>query len=146
MHVGSSWINFVLQILKKDILIPETIDPDVVGYPPRILITARTNVDFTSPKIHIEGLDRECGFNLFMEISGKDTIKRSWCAKISFFSLLLASSLSDENATKSNMDFVQEPSAAAAESKSSLSSFALHSALEWYIQPGVDPGFEIGGA
>ena len=62
----------------------------------------------------------------------KDTIKRSWCV-ISLFPSFIASSLSDENATKSNMDFVQEPSAAAAQSKSSLSSFALHGALEWYM-------------
>ena len=54
----------------------------MVGYPPRLLITARTNMDFTSPKIHIEGLDRECGFNLFIQVSGKDIIKISWFAKL----------------------------------------------------------------
>ena len=40
----------------------------MVGYPPRLFITA---LEFTSPKIHIEGLDRECGFNLFVQVSGK---------------------------------------------------------------------------
>ncbi len=45
--------------------------PDVIGYPPRLLITARTNSDFTSPRIEVDGLDRECGFNLLMPFAGK---------------------------------------------------------------------------
>ena len=54
-------INFVLQILKKDIHIPETMGVEVVGYsyPPRLLIAAQSNLDFTSPKICVEGTGQE---------------------------------------------------------------------------------------
>ena len=34
---------------------------DVVGYPPRLLITAQTNLDFTSPKIRVEGHEQIMG-------------------------------------------------------------------------------------
>ena len=44
---------------------------DVADYPPRLLITAQSNLDFTSPKICVEGLDRKCGFNLFIPVSRK---------------------------------------------------------------------------
>ena len=49
----------------------------MVSYPPRLLITALANVDFTSPKIHIEGLDRECGFNLFCTVPWNGTYIQS---------------------------------------------------------------------
>jgi hypothetical protein len=59
------------QILKRDIHLPESRGAEVSavsGYPPRLSITAQTSWDFTSPKIQVEGLDRECGFNLFLSL------------------------------------------------------------------------------
>ena len=53
-----------LQILKRDIDIPQIMEGDLkmLCYPPCLLITTS---DFTSlPKITVKGLDRECGFNL----------------------------------------------------------------------------------
>ena len=78
---------------------------DVVDYPPRLLITAQSNLDFTSPKIHVEGLDRKCGFNLFIPVSRKG---RSSVHDELFFA---SSTPGDESATKSK---VQESSSAAA--------------------------------
>ena len=71
MHVCLIKAEFPFQILMKDIHIPETIGTKAISYPPRILIRARATSDFTSPKIHVEGLDRECGFNLFIPDSSK---------------------------------------------------------------------------
>ena len=48
---------------------------DVADYPPRLLITAQSNLDFTSPKICVDGLDRKCGFNLFISVFRKDQEK-----------------------------------------------------------------------
>jgi hypothetical protein len=61
--------SIIMQILKRDIHLPESMDAEVSavsGYPPRLSITAQTRQDFTSPKIKVKGLDRECGFNLFL--------------------------------------------------------------------------------
>ena len=74
-------MNFVLQILKEDIHIPEIMGADVTFYPPRVFITSLADFDFTStsPKICVKGLNRECGFNLLLPVSRKakiDGIKR----------------------------------------------------------------------
>ena len=53
------------------------IGADVVDYPPRLLITAQSILDFTSPKIHVEGLDRKCGFNLFITVSRKGRSRKA---------------------------------------------------------------------
>ena len=37
---------------------------EVMGYPPRLSIAVQTAPDFMSPEIQVDGLDRECGYNL----------------------------------------------------------------------------------
>lgn len=75
-HLHCMTVSFVLQILKRDILMPETFGGDLIDYPPRLYITARTNTELTLPEIYVNGLDRECGFNLFIS---KGRIKGSLC-------------------------------------------------------------------
>ena len=87
---------------------------EVVGYsyPPRLLITAQSSLDFTSPKICVEGLDRKCGFNLFIPVFRKGRSRKASVHDMSYYAIFLASSIpGDESATKSK---VQEPSSAAA--------------------------------
>ena len=69
-------MNFVLQILKEDIHIPEIMGADVAYYPPSVFITSLADFDFTStsPKICVKGLNRECGFNLLLPVSRKAII------------------------------------------------------------------------
>ena len=69
-------MNFVLQILKEDIHIPEIMGVDVAFYPPSVFITSLADFDFTStsPKICVKGLNRECGFNLLLPVSRKAKI------------------------------------------------------------------------
>ena len=60
--------DFILQILKRDIDIPQVMNIDIseiVDYPPRLSIAAiQTASHFISPKVQVDGLDRECNFNL----------------------------------------------------------------------------------
>ena len=56
-----NYFNF-LQILKRDIDIPVEI-PDLIDYPPRLSIGAQT-ASTASPRVQVDGLDRECVFNL----------------------------------------------------------------------------------
>ena len=80
-----------LQILKRDIHIPEIMDTDVALYPPSLLITTLTDSDFTptSPKIRVEGLDRECGFNLLIPVSSNGLINGSYIYLILIFCIIL---------------------------------------------------------
>ena len=51
-----------MQILKRDIDIPTEIS-DLIDYPPRLSIGVQT-ASTPSPKLQVDGLDRECFFNL----------------------------------------------------------------------------------
>ena len=85
---------------------------DVVDYPPHLLIkfAAQSNLDFTSPKICVEGLDRKCGFNLFIPVSRKGRSRKA-SVHDELLCYFLASSIpGDKSATKSK---VQESSSAA---------------------------------
>jgi hypothetical protein len=68
-----------MQVLKEDIHLPESMNMEVSAvpdYPPRLLITARISQSFISPKIYVEGLNRECGFNLLIPFHSETYLKQ----------------------------------------------------------------------
>ena len=70
----------LLQILKEEIHIPETLNLDVselIDYPPRLFIsfqTPLTATEFTPPTLQVEGLKVECNFALIPVSSEEVTV------------------------------------------------------------------------
>ena len=55
----------LFQIQRDEIDYPKLFQHShLVDYPPKLQIKAEASPDCPSPKLHIEGLDKECGFDL----------------------------------------------------------------------------------
>ena len=81
----------LIQILKRDIHLPELINIDVqqlTNYPPRLLIyVQQISPEFSPPEVQVVGLDRKCSFEL--EVLRKKMIMKAGLTIHMYTSLLM---------------------------------------------------------